>query len=464
MSPTPCYSTSEFSDLLWKQIYNELKKRVEPATFNSWFRNIQFIGINKNKLEIAVSSKFIKEWLINNYLDLMKKITRCFKPEIIDVNIKVKNVRSRNNKQSDVANLNFPASKGQVSAKSDRGMAQTLSSNVNPLFDFESFVVGDFNKIAYQSAINLLENTDSFARQNILFVHGKVGAGKTHLLQATLTSAKKKKLNALYYTAEKFANQYVFACQNNKLNEFKAYNRAAELLIVDDMQFLVGKVSTMQELTNTIIALAENHKKVIIACDTSPFNIRVDKRLSSRFSGGIVTEIQSPDYENRLRILNHKVKISNTELDYKVIEYIAKNISSSVRELEGALYKVLNYKSMLNTTVDLKAVKKILQENVNAVSQAITFEKILENASNHFGVRAQDITSKSRLKKYVYPRQIVSLLAKQLTRDSLQEIGNKLGGKDHATVIYSITKLEEKIQSDEKVRGDVSSLMKKICN
>lgn len=457
MNPTSCYKTSEFSNLLWKQIYNELKRRIDPAIFNSWFRNIQFVGINKNKLELAVSSKFIKEWLANNYLALIQKVTRCFKPEIIEVSIKVKSTRS--SKQS--ANSNFISLASNIEESKE---AANAISSINPLFNFENFVIGDFNRIAYQSARHILEGKASFSGHNILFVHSKVGMGKTHLLQATITEAKQKNLKALYYSAEKFANQYVFACQNNTLNNFKAHNRSCDIFIVDDIQFLTGKVSTMQELTNTIIALVEARKTVVIACDSSPFSLKVDKRLSSRFNGGIVTEIQAPNYKNRLEILKHKLKVAKVELDLEIIEYIAKNISNSVRELEGALYKVLNYKNMLNETVDLKATKKILQENVNALSQSITFDKILESVSNYFSVSQQDITSKSRLKKYVYPRQIVSLLAKQLTRDSLQEIGNKLGGKDHATVIYSITKLEEKLQSDEKTKNDVSSLMKIICN
>lgn len=447
--------SAEFGELLWKQIYNELSRKVDTNTFNSWFRTIEFVRINKDKLELSVSSKFIKEWLTNNYISTIKKIARCFKPEITEVSIKVKSGRNKDIPANSNVEKITPKAKGEY--------FENISSNLNPLFVLKKYVVGDHNRIAFQSAMNVIEGLATFSGDRILFVHSRVGMGKTHLLQSAAQEAKTKNINALYYTAEKFTNQYVFACQNNQLQRFKTYNRNCDIFIIDDIQFIFGKANTMHELMNTIISLMESNKTVIIACDTSPFNLAIDKRLLSRFTGGLVTEIQAPNKETRLEIIKSKLFFAKDTLADDVMNYIADNISNSVRELEGALYKVLNHKNMLGEEVDLKAVKKILHENINANLKMITFDKILVDVSAYYGVTPADILSKSRLKQYVYPRQVISLLAKQLTRDSLQEIGNKLGGKDHATVIYSITKLEKKLQTDAKIKDDINKLIKMIC-
>ncbi len=459
MQSQPHTQTPEFSNFLWEQIYNEIKRKVDTTTFNSWFRNLQFISVYRDTLEIAVPSKFTREWIRNNYIDMITNIARYFKPEINIINIKVKNIK-RVNKASDDEEV------VQHHVKDD--YYDNISSKLNPSFTLENFVVGDYNKIAVKSAQNLLYSKKSMTNSGMLYMHSKVGMGKTHLLQALTfdvnTKASNSKPQAIYFSAEKFMNQYVYACRKNQLSEFRKYINRHNIFVIDDIQFICGKVSTQQELIRCIISFIEHNKKVIVSGDCSPFGLSMEKRFISRLNGGMVVQIQDPDYQTKLKIIQHKLKILNEKISSDVLEFIAENITDSVRELEGALFKIISHKNILEKDITLKCAKKILEEHISANHKDVSFDLILQKVASYYNVELSDILSKSRLKKFVYPRQIVALLAKQLTRDSLQEIGDKLGGRDHATIIYSITKLEDQMPYDSNIKKDVANLMKVICN
>lgn len=445
-----------FSDFLWQQLHREIKRRVDPVTFNSWFSNLQFIGINKNKLELGVASKFIKEWITNNYTGLILKVASRLKPEITVLEIKVKTTRNRKGNIKNLTDL-------MPSSSSPDEPANMIGSRLNGSFNFENFVVGNFNEIAYGAAQRLLNTDGKMPGEKMLYVVGKFGVGKTHIIQALATRATQMGHKAIYFTAEKFMNQYVNAYQTNSLNAFREFIMANDIFIIDDLQFICGKNSTQQELMRIVTNLIEHGKCIVASADTSPFTLKLERRFTSRLIGGMVTEIGTPDYETRLQIINKKLSLLNETLSDGIAEFIADNITSSVRELEGAMFKVISHRSILNTQITLDQVKKILSDNIAASQNVVNFETILSAVANYFDVSSESIISKSRLQKYVYPRQVVAMLAKQLTKDSLQEIGENLGGRDHATVIYSISKLESRLQADEKLRNDIAKLITTIC-
>ncbi len=448
---------SEFSNFLWVQIYKELKRKIDPTTFNSWFRNLQFLGIDKTTLEISVASKFIKEWITNNYLDTIIKTARCFKPEITNINIKVQATKRSKKKAETTA---------EVQAYTNKTYYDNIGSKLNPAFTLANFVVGDYNKIAYKSAQQLLAPTPHISGNSSLYIQSKVGMGKTHLMQAFSHQLNENsdKPKAIYFSAEKFINQYVYAYRQNQLTEFRNHINKHDVFLIDDIQFICGKISTQQELIKCITYFIEHNKKVIISGDCSPFGLSMDKRFISRLTGGMVVQILEPDYATRLKIVKHKLKVMQEEIDSTIAEFIAENITNSIRELEGALFKIISHKNILEENITLTRARKILEENVSANKKSISFDLIITEVAKYFGISMDEIISKSRLKKFVYPRQLVALLAKQLTRDSLQELGDKLGGRDHATIIYSITRTEEKAQIDSAVKNDISTLMKLICN
>lgn len=445
-----------FSDFLWQQLHREIKRRVDPVTFNSWFSNLQFIGINKNKLELGVASKFIKEWITNNYTGLILKVASRLKPEITVLEIKVKTTRNRKGSVKNLTDL-MPTSLSQDEP------ANMIGSRLNSSFTFENFVVGSFNEIAYGAAQRLLNTDGKMPGEKMLYVVGKFGVGKTHIIQALAARAIHMGRKVVYFTAEKFMNQYVNAYQTNSLNSFREFIMSNDIFIIDDLQFICGKNSTQQELMRIVTSLIENGKCIVASADTSPFTLKLERRFTSRLIGGMVTEIGTPDYEARLQIISKKLSLLNETLSDGIAEFIADNITSSVRELEGAMFKVISHRSILNTQITLEQVKKILSDNIAASQHVVNFETILTAVANYFDVSSESIISKSRLQKYVYPRQVVAMLAKQLTKDSLQEIGENLGGRDHATVIYSISKLESRLQADEKLRNDIAKLITTIC-
>ena len=290
--------------------------------------------------------------------------------------------------------------------------------------------------------------------------------GKTHLLQSITAhvQAEHPNRNVIYLSAEKFMQLYIRAVRDNDILSFKEELRSARLLLIDDLQFICGKSSSEQELIGTISALTESNKQVVIACNSSPYDLNLDTRTKSRLTGGLVVNITQADYSLRLKILQSRATRLDILVPGEILQFVADNITSNIRELEGAFNKLVSYCSITEQPMSFEATKEILQDNIAAHTRQININQILEHVASFYSVKVADIQSKKRNAHFVLPRQIAAYIAKQLTTLSLQEIGLQLGNKDHATVIYSIKKVEEKITYDPVFANVISKIMSPLKN
>jgi len=341
-----------------------------------------------------------------------------------------------------------------------------LMANLNPKYTFDSFVVGGSNNFAHAASLAVAESPGE-TQYNPLFLYGGVGLGKTHLMQAIahyiLEKDPSKKV--LYVTSENFTNDLVDAIHKKTTLQFREKYRYNDILLIDDIQFIIGKESTQEEFFNTFNDMYQNKKQIVISSDRPPqeFNT-LEERIKSRFSWGIQADIQAPDYETRLAILRKKEEMDGISLDNEVIKFIAENVTSNIRELEGALNKI-RAMSKLNHSqkIDVDFAKDVLKDSISPnEKKLLTPEYILDVVCEHFSVSKQDIESSKRTKELVYPRQIAMYLMKKLTNCSLDNVGKLLGGRDHATIIYGIDKVTKDIDTNDELKRDISVLEKKL--
>ena len=411
-------------------VLEQLKKQYSDAIYRSWFLHLKFEEIVDDTLIVSVPTKFIKEWIYNNYLDCINKVT-CSLASIKKVNIIVR--------EALITPTTNPNTALQVA---DNDIYDFV---LDPLLLFDNFIVDESNKVAYSMAKAFAKGTQA---TNLLYIQGNIGMGKTHLLQSITARARECNRKVIYLNTEKFVQLYIKAIRDNNLISFKEQLRTADILLIDDLQFICGKNSSEQELTNTICALTESNKQVILASTSSPYDLNLDARMKSRLNGGLVVNITQANYSLRLSILESKVKRLNIRIAGEILQLIAQSITSSIREVEGAFNKLVSYCKILGQAISLDAAKEILQDNIIANSKQVGIDHILEHVADFYKVKVTDIKSKSRAACFVLPRQVVAYIAKQITSYSLQEIGYKLGNKDHATVVYSVKKIEEKISCD----------------
>lgn len=436
----------------WSEALSNLNAEFGEAVFRSWFSHLTFQEMRDNIMIVTAPSRFIREWIQTNYLKTIQKHIFSINPTIKVIDLRIKPNRAKTIKD-EVSNDNALLN---ATEKCD-----VLTYNLDPRFTFENFVWGNSNKVAYETCRAVANDFQLTAANNILFLHSHVGMGKTHLLQAIAAHIRQslsgKKV--AYLSAEKFMHLYIKSVKANDTLTFKEKLRNADILIVDDIQFICGKTSTQQEFMNILTALSDSNRKVVVSCDSSPYSLNLDGKNKSRLAGGLVVEIRNADYELRLQILEAKCRQLNIQPSVEVMELIATSISSNVRELEAALHKVITHASISNNQITLDFVKDVLRDNISAHNQAISVESIIDAVAAYYNIKATDILSKSRAAKFVTPRQICALIAKQLTTKSLQDIGQKLGGRDHATVIYSIKKLEDRTESDKNLACDIAKIM-----
>lgn len=340
-----------------------------------------------------------------------------------------------------------------------------LMANLNPKYTFDSFVVGNSNNFAHAASLAVAENPGD-PSYNPLFLYGGVGLGKTHLMQAIahFILEKDPSMKVLYVTSENFTNEIVDAIQKKKTHEFREKYRYNDVLLIDDIQFIIGKQSTQEEFFNTFNDMYQNKKQIVISSDRPPKDFEnLEDRIKSRFSWGIQADIQAPDYETRLAILGKKEEADGTSIDNEVIKYIAEVIDTNIRELEGALNKIRMMAKLENKKIDVDFAKEVLKDTLSPNTKKIlTPEYILDIVCDHFSTDKLDVVSSKRNKELVYPRQISMYLIKKLTNCSLEYIGNILGGKDHSTILHGINKIEGELKTNEELNHDISVLKKKL--
>jgi chromosomal replication initiator protein len=436
---------------MWDGILDKIRIQMGPAVFNTWFANLDLKEIKGDTITITAPSRFIREWVLTNYYNQLKDHLLAEDPTIKRIDVRVRN----------------PQEETQINNKSF-GIQQHISPPISNItyaldsrFTLNNFVVGESNKLAYAAAQAVaLEGIHNPLVKGVLYIKGPVGMGKTHLLHAIAQelSIKCNDQRVLYMSAEKFMHEYIGSVKCNQIYSFRENLREIDVLLFDDLQFICGKSGTQQEFANTLSAIMEGGKLVIASSDRSPYELELDQRTTSRLTGGLVIDIKKPDIELRTDILRSKAFKISMDVPQEVINFIAKSVTSSIRELEAALNKVVTSARLMNHSIDMELTRETLKDCLLAHETGTTIERIIDIVANYYGITNAELISKGRAPKIAYPRQVATFLAKQLTDKSLQEIGMKMGKRDHATVIYSIKKLEQMLEIDSAIAAEINKL------
>ncbi|MBF8246558.1 MAG: chromosomal replication initiator protein DnaA [Rickettsia sp.] len=470
---------------LFCNILAKLEKIYGEYFYQNWFSKIEFLEISSyGSIILTVPSNFIKNWIKVNYLNI---ISNLFKE--CDSNIKLIEIITRENKSFDKEqNTEKQIYKNTLVTNNISKISDTLPKKISYLpkysnnnciifenlesildsrFTFKNFVVGSSNELAYAASLAVAESNNASVDSNPLFLYGGVGLGKTHLMHAIAWHVQQNfpKKKIIYISAEKFMYLFVKSIRNKDVVSFKEYFRSVDILMIDDIQFICGKNSTQEEFFHTFNAIIDNNSQIVISCDRSPSDLEeVEERIKSRLGWGLVADVHNTTYELRLGILLSKIEQIGVKMPKNVIEFLAKNIKSNVRELEGALNKVLAHQNLVKKDITLDSTKEILRDLIRSNIQIITLEQIKEKVSERYNVKKSDLASSRRLKNISLPRQVAMYLSKTLTTKSLLDIGNSFGKRNHTTILHAIKKIENLLKLDLEIKEDIQHLTKILKN
>ncbi len=449
---------------LWQEAVEIIKPALNPQTFQTWFTFITPVSFKESLLTLEVPNQFFKTWILEHYIDMIKDTLEEVAGAEARVEFKVSETQEDKKALTEKIIL-----EGQANIKTP---TQALSFcpkykelGLNPKYTFESFVEGTSNRFTFRASLAV---ADSLAKAyNPLFIHGGVGLGKTHLMHAIAHTVAQRYPQAriLYLSSEKFTNQLISAIQTRGMIRFRQLYRSVDILLIDDVHFIAGKESTQEEFFHTFNTLYENHKQIVLSSDRSPKNIPdLEERLVSRFEMGLVTDIQPPDLETRIAILKKKLEKETTQVPNEVMFFVAEKIKSNIRELEGALIRVVAYAKLNNIDITLDMVKDVLKDMIVEEEKKITIELIQKKVAEYFDIRLSDMRVKKRSKIIAYPRQIAMYLSRELTNHSLPEIGEQFGGRDHTTILHAYEKIQSEVRSNPNIRGLLNKLVFEIRN
>jgi chromosomal replication initiator protein len=449
------------AEKIWNTAQEHLRVKLSRDTFNMWFAPLRASAVDGHHLTIEAPNEFCEVWLKDNYLSLMQDAVAIAAGARLQVKFKV------TNGNLPVAPITLPAptaAKAKAADTSHDRNGTGSDLHFNPKNTFETFVVGANNNFAFAAAKAVAEAPGK--SYNPLFLYGGVGLGKTHLLHAIgqHVAATRKGARVAYVSSEKFTNEYIDAIQNNKLVTFRKKYRQTDVLLIDDIQFLAGKERIQEEFFHTFNALHESHKQIVLTCDRPASEIQgLENRLVSRFEWGLVTDLQPPDIEMRLAILQKKAQFMNVTLPEDVINFLATRIRTNIRRLEGALIRVASYASLTGKKLTIEVVEGLLREILHEEGrQTISIEVIQKKVAEHFDIRLADMTSKRRPENIAFPRQIAMYLSRQMTESSLNTIGEAFGGRDHGTVLHACRLVKDRMEVDSNVRQVVHYLEKQL--
>ncbi|KXB08634.1 hypothetical protein AKJ56_00755 [candidate division MSBL1 archaeon SCGC-AAA382N08] len=452
---------------MWKAVLGEIELQISKPNFLTWLKQSQLIEKDneKGKVVVGLPNNFAKEWVKNRYHKLILGSLRNIDSAVKEVDYVVMSNKSQGSKVKSPKKSRKEMEK--TSLESQDSLIETKvdsKTNLNPRYTLDTFVVGSSNELAYAAVQAVINNVGM--KYNPLFIYGKVGLGKTHLIQATgnkLVKNSKNKASVLYVTSEKFINDVVWAIRNKRMEDVKKKYRDINVLIIDDIQFIGGKTATEQEFFHTFNALYEQNKQIILSSDRPPAAIpTLEERLRSRFEGGMVADISYPDYETRLAILKSKAQANNWSVDEKITEAIAAKVQKNIRELEGVLNKVVFYQDFKNEKIDIKKLEKIIGETSEVSSKNVTVKDIIRIVANFFEVKESDIERRSRKKEMVQPRQISMYLMRDVLKMSYPNIGEKLGKRDHTTVIHAVEKISRKVNEDSTLNQKIMLIKEQL--
>jgi chromosomal replication initiator protein len=449
------------AEKIWGAAQEHLRSMLSADTYNLWFAPLRTGGLEHNTVTLEVANDFCEVWLKDNYLGLLQEVLTLASGRQLQVAFKV----GAGHPQHAPAPAHAPEPNPRTAkAPSERAPASNHDLNFNPKNTFESFVVGNNNNFACAAAQAVAQAPGK--SYNPLFLYGGVGLGKTHLLHAIgqHVVASKKGARVAYLSSEKFTNEYIDGIQNNQLARFRKKYRQTDVLLIDDIQFLAGKERIQEEFFHTFNALHEAHKQIVLTCDRPASEIQnLEQRLVSRFEWGLVTDLQPPEIEMRVAILQKKAQIMGVQLPEEIINFLANRIRTNIRRLEGALIRVASYAALTGKKLSVEVVEGLLREILNEEGRySINMEVIQKKVAEHFDIRLADMTSKRRPESIAFPRQVAMYLARQMTDTSLSAIGEAFGGRDHGTVLHACRLVKDRMSVDANVRQVVSYLEKAL--
>jgi chromosomal replication initiator protein len=446
------------NDQLWQAVLGEVELNLSKANFTTWFKNTFISSFDDEKIVIGVPNTFTKAWLEKKY---HKEILNALK-NVSDKKIKEIYYNVETKKPGLVESLLRKTKKEDRAGSSD--IISTNRFGLNSRYTFESFVVGKGNELAHAACQAVAANPGK--AYNPLFIYGGVGLGKTHLLQAIGHELAKDTDKVLYVTCEKFTNDYIQSVRNGKAKDFKDRYRNVDLLMVDDIQFMAGKDGTQEEFFHTFNELHQTNKQIIITSDRPPKSIpALEKRLLSRFEWGMIADVIQPNVETRMAILEAKCKEKNYPLEEQILNFIANTVQNNIRELEGALNRLIAFHEFNNSKPTIETTKTVLNSIVSSLqSKSATPKAIVEAVSRFYDVDIKDIVGKGRRKELVRPRQVTMYLMRGEANTSYPTIGHELGGRDHTTAMHACNKINKEVQDNERTKQEVESIKQLLYN
>ncbi len=478
------------NEQVWQAVLGEIEVSLSRANFITWFKDTFISSFENERVVICVPNAFVKKWLEEKYhKNILSALENVTKQDIKEIIYKIelkkagaatfqinnpeteKNKNDQEIKTAQSSPIAATGTKENIQAPQNGGgnIGNGNGSNrygLNPRYIFENFIVGKGNELAHAACLAVVNNLGK--TYNPLFIYGGVGLGKTHLLQAIGNEVAKKTDKILYTTSEKFTNNYIQAVTSGKAKEFKNLYRNVDLLLVDDVQFMGGKDGTQEEFFHTFNELLQNDKQIVLTSDRAPKSIpAIEKRLVSRFEAGMVADVGKPDVETKIAILEKKANEKNFTLDREMLVYIADHVQNNIRELEGALIKVIAYHQFKNIQPTLKTVKDVLGDYIsNIQAKSLTPKEIIEAVAKFYNATYKELISSSRKKELVWPRQIAIFLIREELNTSYPTIGNELGGRDHTTAMHAYNKIyqEVKEKGNEKIKQEIESIRQLFNN
>ncbi len=453
-------SKSKSEKLDWNLIQNEMKRKLGSEVYESWLKKIDFIEEFNSYILISVPTRFIRDWITSRYLDQILKIIKIFKKNLIRIEFKIVE-NNTSSKNRDVNDIQIKKSENISFLKDSFLQYNRVDHNKR----FENFVTGSSNKLAYEASLKVTENVSQY---NPLYIYGGVGMGKTHLLNAVGFELKKKK-KVMFIPAERFMYQFIKSIKANDMVKFKEYFRNTDILLIDDIQFMNGKEAMQEEFFHTFNALLEKGGQIILSADRPPNKLsRIQERIKSRFSGGLVVDIQKPDLELRKNIIEKKISELNklyadkVEISQEIKDFISLEISNSIRELVGAVNRIISFSRIYNKLPNLAETKIVLKDLLNINENKVTIDLIQTLVCRFFKISKNEMLSSRRSRYLVRPRQTAIYLTKILTPKSLPEIGREFSNRDHTTIIHSVKTIEKLKENDKDMAENIDKLKNQI--
>jgi len=456
-------NTENFSSLKidWKIIQKDMKNMFGEDIYESWLKKINFEEEFQNYILLSVSTRFIRDWIASRYLDQILQIVKNYKKKINRIEFRIK-------ENNEIININLE------NHKNSKGINENVSfikdsylqyNRIDPNKKFSNFIIGDSNKLAFEASKKVSENISHY---NPLYIYGGVGMGKTHLLNSIGLSLKEKH-KVMFISAERFMYQFVKSIKTNEMVKFKEYFRNTDILLIDDIQFMNGKEAMQEEFFHTFNALMDKGSQVIISADRAPNKLsRMQERIKSRFSGGLVLDIQKPDYNLRYKIVKTKTEelsifySNQINISEEIQKFISNEITASVRELVGALNRIVSFSRIYNKVPNISETKVILKDLLNLSENKVTIDSIQSTVCKFFKISKNEMLSSRRSRYLVRPRQAAIYLAKMLTSKSLPEIGREFSNRDHTTIIHSVKTIEKLRKSDNELNLSIDNLKNQI--